>query len=170
MYSFKEQIAKKEYRLGELLCVAYLRSLGKEIKDISGNHEGDIVEIREEGARLYEVKTDMIMSTSGNIFVELIEILTAEGIKKKGWFGKTYSYVLYLDWHNKELYIIKAHELAKVLMSESRDGKIVLHEKYVSFGVPIHKDNFKHKVELKEFYGKHERRITEQYAKEVGSK
>lgn len=117
-YDFQKQVNDPKQKEGNKLAMHYLLSLGEEIRDVSENpdyYKGgvDLIRVWPDREEYIDVKTDFMAHKTGNIPIELTEVVSAKGVSKLGWYY-TNNEIIYLIYETKELIHFKKDELTDI--------------------------------------------------------
>jgi len=152
-YDFKEQNKLPFVKEAENRCIKYLKGQGEEVIDVSNNEKYyklgiDILVKEPDGYVNIDVKADEKISSTGNIFYELIECLwkNCSTDIKFGWgFNTRLHYIYYVDVKNWKLYIIDHNELYEFIWNKNfGQYRMIPHEKYKTLGflIPLKELNY----------------------------
>lgn len=99
---------EKSYRTGELACMELLPHIGfTNVQDVSKSvsyqvADVDIIADKDGSQAKIEVKTDKLISSTGNMFIEIIQDRFSRTYYT-GWFYKTTAdYLCYIDYHGTD--------------------------------------------------------------------
>lgn len=132
---------------GEQAAREWLETKGWKCYDVSNidttwKHDIDIIAVKNEEARIIEIKYDSRIHYTGNMFIELI---TDKENNKPGWIETTASnYIMYGDSDNNVFYCMRTTDLRNYLKLYRNEYEIVeAHERNkVSIGALVSVDEY----------------------------
>lgn len=144
-YNFQEQVNDNRQKEGCLAVKKYLVEQGLEIQDVSENKEYfergiDLIIKWPNEHETIDVKTDMQAHMTGNIPIELMEIVPENGRIKEGWIYKNLDYIYYYIYHTKEIKKLPMKKLRELTFNKTWRGYASHHDKpfpYYTLGVLI---------------------------------
>lgn len=147
IYDFKVQVADDRQNIACKAVADYWRELGYEVMDVSHNENYftlGIDLIRSiagmEETRI-DVKCDFQAHATGNVPVELIEVVGLDRANKIGWAYKdSLDEIHFYVWEDKIIYPIKRKTLLNLAFQDGRRGYASFHEKpfpYFTLGILV---------------------------------
>lgn len=144
-YNFQEQLNDPRQKEGCNKVKRILQDDGLEVIDVSENREYfesgiDLIIKWPDSIETIDVKTDFQAHMTGNIPVELMEIVPKNGIIKEGWIYKNLDYIYYYIYHTKEIKKLSMQKLRELTFNKAWRGYASHHDKpfpYYTLGVLI---------------------------------
>jgi hypothetical protein len=146
-YEFKKQVMDPRQ---DEACTAVERhwsSMGFEVRNVSKDETYyvtgiDLIRtIVGQDATNIDVKCDFQAHTTGNVPVELVEIMPRHGGAKRGWaYKKALDEIHYFIWETKLIVPVRREDLLMLAYKNSRKGFATYHEKpflYFTLGVLV---------------------------------